>query len=59
MKATSFAEQIQFMAPVGLSAAVTAAAAQDHTSRSEFIRRAIIAHLREVGVPLKPELSKV
>ena len=34
MKATSFEEQIQFMGPVDLSAAVTASELWDHTSRS-------------------------
>jgi hypothetical protein len=53
MKATHFEEQIQFNGPAGLSAAITAAALQDHTSRSEFRRRAVIACLREVGVPLE------
>jgi hypothetical protein len=57
MKATRFQEMIQFMAPVGLNAAVTAAALQDHTSRSEFLRRAVIARLREAGVPLDPKPS--
>jgi hypothetical protein len=50
---TNFQGQIAFMAPVGLNGAVTAAALQDHTSRSEFLRRAVIARLREVGVPLE------
>ena len=55
MKATtSFEEQLQFMGPTGLTAALNAAALQEHTTRSEFVRRAIFARLREVGVPLEP-----
>ena len=56
MSATHFEEPISFLAPTGLSAAVTAAALQDHTSRSEFLRRAVIARLRAVG--LEPSKDK-
>jgi hypothetical protein len=44
---TTHPESVQFKAPEGFRAAVAAAARRDHTSISEFVRRAIIAHLRE------------
>ena len=53
-QATPFNELVQFKAPDGFSAAVTAAARRDHTSNAEFLRRAVIARLREVGLPLDP-----
>ena len=31
---------------------------QEHTSRSEFLRRTVIARLREIGIPLELELGK-
>ena len=37
----------------GRSQRGTTTALWDHTSRSEFLRRAVIARLREVGVPLE------
>jgi hypothetical protein len=53
-QATSFNELVQFKAPDGFSAAVTAAARRDHTSMAEFLRRTMIARLREIGLPLDP-----
>jgi hypothetical protein len=52
MQPTPFNELIQFKAPDGFSAAVTAAARCDHTSMAEFLRRTVIARLTEVGLPL-------
>jgi len=54
MQPTVFREFIQFKAPEGFSAAVTAAAQRDHTTMSEFLRRTVIARLKEVGQPLDP-----
>jgi hypothetical protein len=52
--ATPFDELVQFKAPHGFLAAVTAAARRDHTSIAEFLRQTVIARLREVGLPLDP-----
>jgi hypothetical protein len=52
-----FNELVQFMAPGGFSAAVTSAARRDHTSNAEFLRRAVIARLRELGLPPDPSGS--
>lgn len=49
---SSFPERVHFKAPEGLSSAVSTAAKQDHCTPSEFLRRAVIGRLREVGVPL-------
>jgi hypothetical protein len=54
MQATPFNELVQFKAPHGFLAAVTAAARRDHTSIAEFLRRTVIARLREVGLSLDP-----
>jgi hypothetical protein len=48
-----FPEILQFKAPAGFTSAVEAIAARDHTSVSEVLRRAMLAHLRQVGAPLK------
>jgi hypothetical protein len=52
-QATPFNELVQFKAPDGFLAAVTAAARRDHTSISEFLRRTVIAHLHDLGVPIE------
>jgi hypothetical protein len=52
-QATPFNELVQFKAPDGFLAAVTAAARRDHTSISEFLRRTVLARLAEVGIPLQ------
>jgi hypothetical protein len=44
---TIFGENVALRAPNGFLAAVAAAARRDHTSISEFVRRAIIAHLHD------------
>jgi hypothetical protein len=53
-QATPFSELVQFKAPAGFLAAVTAAAQRDHTTMSEFLRRTVLARLAEVGIPLRP-----
>jgi hypothetical protein len=50
---TRFDEVVRFKGPPGFLSAVAAAAFQDHTSVSEFLRRTVIARLREVGVPIE------
>jgi hypothetical protein len=51
-QATPFNELVQFKAPDGFLAAVTAAARRDHTSIAEFLRRTVIARLNELNLPL-------
>jgi len=52
IQATRFNELVQFKAPDGFLVAVTTAARCEHTSMAEFLRRTVIARLREVGLPL-------
>jgi hypothetical protein len=49
---TQFSEVVRFKVPPGVLSAVAAAAYRDHTSISEFLRRTVIARLREVGVSI-------
>jgi hypothetical protein len=49
---TRFPELVQFKGPAGLSAALAAAADEEHTSMAEFIRRTLFARLREGGFSL-------
>lgn len=49
---THFKESVAFRAPDGLLRAVTIAARREHTTAAEFLRRTVIARLREVGLPL-------
>jgi hypothetical protein len=51
---TIFDELVQFKAPKGFSARVATAAQRDHTSSAEFLRRTMIARLKEIGLPLDP-----
>src|SRR5215207_7453441 len=39
--------------PAGITSALAEAAALDATNASEFIRRAVLAKLREIGLPLE------
>ena len=47
---TSLPEVVRFKAPAGFMSALAEAAALDATNASEFIRRAALAKLREIGV---------
>jgi hypothetical protein len=51
---THYHEQLQFRGPVGLAAAVATAARRDHTTMSEFLRRAVLSRLAEIGIPVRP-----
>jgi hypothetical protein len=51
---THYYEQLQFRGPVGLAAAVATAAQRDHTTMSEFLRRAVLSRLAEIGIALRP-----
>jgi hypothetical protein len=55
---THYDEQLQFRGPVGLTAAVAAAAQREHTAMSEFLRRTVLARLAEIGIPLQPNEGK-
>jgi hypothetical protein len=57
MRATQFDEQIQFYGPAGFTAAIDAAALQDLCTRSEFLRRTVVARLREIGVEIAVPLE--
>jgi hypothetical protein len=54
MAGTEYSERITILGPPGLSAAIEAAAAADFMKSSEWARRAILARLRDVGMPLRP-----
>jgi hypothetical protein len=49
-----FNDLVAFRGPNGLMRAVATAARREHTTSAEFLRRLVIAHLREVGVPIVP-----
>ena len=51
---THFAETVSFKAPGGFQNAVALAARRDHMTPSEFLRRAAIGRLREIGVDIEP-----
>jgi hypothetical protein len=55
MPATEFVEKINFKSVKGFSAAASTAAALEHCSMSEFIRRSVFGRMREVGVELLPD----
>jgi hypothetical protein len=54
---TQFSEMVQFKAPDGFWAAVSAAASREYCSVSEYIRRCVIGCLREAGVSIEPGAS--
>ena len=49
-----FHDLLAFRGPSGLMHAVTSAARRQHTTTAEYLRQIVIAHLREVGVPIVP-----
>jgi hypothetical protein len=49
---TALPEVVRFKAPAGFMAALTEASARDCSNASEFVRRATLEKLREMGVLL-------
>jgi hypothetical protein len=49
---TTFPETLVLRGPPGLRNAIRSAARREHTTTSDFLRRAALAKLREAGVPL-------
>src|SRR5262249_1099836 len=47
-------ESISFRVPEGASNAIAAAARLEHATPPEYLRRLLLRHLRDVGVPLLP-----
>jgi len=47
-------ESVAFRGPEGLLNAIATAAKREYTTPPEFLRRTIIGHLRDMGVPLEP-----
>jgi hypothetical protein len=50
---TALPELVRVKMPAGITSALAEAAALDATNASEFIRRAVLAKLREIGLPLE------
>ena len=46
----TYSETLRLRVPAGLADAIARAAAGDLTSSSEFVRRALVAHLRGLGI---------
>lgn len=52
MRKAIFTEELKLKAPKGFSAMAAEAAAQCETTLSEFVRRAVIAKAKELGVAM-------
>ena len=52
MQHRSYSEVVRFRAPEGFGEAISAAAARDFTTSSEFVRRIIVDRLRALGMDL-------
>jgi hypothetical protein len=50
-----FPEQVQFVAPRGINAALDRLADKLHRTKSELARQAVLRDLEANGVPIEPE----